>query len=170
MAFLMTDMVAGSTAARDLQKNVYGAQYDEANIAAAAEQNQLKTQQDQLTVEKTKLSNLIADTGFKAGETSKAKLRALAETPEFKTATDAEKLRLSAAAQFQNADIENGVKTLAAAELYDTRDLANKQKVLDQNAQQIGNAFAVVDALKTPEQKTAFFKKKKVFTVQKSKY
>ena len=165
MAFLMTDMAAGSNAARTLQQNVYGAQYDEANTAAAAEQMQQKTQegkikleQDQLNVEKTKLSNLVADTGFKASESSKAKLRALAETPEFKAATDAEKLRLSAAIQFQNADVENGVKTLTAAELYDTRELANKQKQLDQNAQQVGNAFAVVDALKTPEQREAFFK------------
>ena len=150
----MTDMVAGSNAARTLQQNVYGAQYDEANTAAAAEQMQQKTQegkikleQDQLNVEKTKLSNLVADTGFKASESSKAKLRALAETPEFKTATDAEKLRLSAAIQFQNADVENGVKTLTAAELYDTRELANKQKTLDQTAQQIGNAYGVIAAV-----------------------
>jgi hypothetical protein len=154
MAFLMTDMVAGSTAARTLQQNAYGAQYDEGNIAAAAEQMQQKTQegkikleQDQLNVEKTKLSNLVADTGFKASESSKAKLRTLAETPEFKAATDAEKLRLSAAIQFQNADVENGVKTLTAAELYDTRELANKQKTLDQTAQQIGNAYGVIAAV-----------------------
>ena len=172
----MTDMAAGSTAARNLQQNVYGAQYDEANIAAAAEQNQLKLQQDriktmyapeevklkleqdQLGNEKSRLANLVADTGFKASQKSKQKLRELAETDEFKKATDAERLRLSAAVQFQNADVENGVKTLTAAELYDTREIANKQKQLDQNAQQIGNAFAVVDALKTPEQKEAFFK------------
>lgn len=161
----MTDMAAGSTAARNLQQNVYGAQYDEANIAAAAEQNQLKLQQDriktmyapeeaklkleqdQLGNEKTKLANLVADTNFKASESSKTKLRQLAETDEFKKATDAEKLRMSAAVQFQNADVENGVKTLTAAELYDTREIANKQKQLDQNAQQIGNAYGVIAAL-----------------------
>ena len=147
MAFLMTDVAAGSTAARTLQQNALGAQYDEANIANAAEQTKLKTQQDQLNVEKTRLSNLVADTGFKAGEASKQKLRELADTDEFKKATDAERLRLSAAVQFKNADIENGVKTLAAAELYDSRELANKQKILDQTAQQIGNAYGVIAAL-----------------------
>ena len=154
MAFLMTDVAAGSTAARTLQQNIYGAQYDQANIAAAAEQNQqkiqegnIKLEQDQLNVDKTKLANLVADTGFKASEASKRKLRELAETDEFKKATDAEKLRLSAAVQFKNADIENGVKTLTAAELYDTRELANKQKLLDQTAQQIGNAYGVIAAL-----------------------
>ena len=150
----MTDVAAGSTAARTLQQNIYGAQYDQANIAAAAEQNQqkiqegnIKLEQDQLNVDKTKLANLVADTGFKASEASKQKLRELAETDEFKKATDAEKLRLSAAVQFKNADIENGVKTLTAAELYDTRELANKQKLLDQTAQQIGNAYGVIAAL-----------------------
>ena len=161
----MTDMAAGSTAARNLQQNVYGAQYDEANIAAVAEQNQLKLQQDRIKTmyapeeaqlkleqdklgnEKTKLANLVADTNFKASESSKTKLRQLAETDEFKKATDAEKLRMSAAVQFQNADVENGVKTLTAAELYDTREIANKQKQLDQTAQQIGNAYGVIAAL-----------------------
>jgi len=176
MAFLMTDVAAGSTAARNLQQNIYGAQYDEANIAAAAEQNQLKLQQDRIKTmyapeeaqlkleqdklgnEKIKLANLVADTNFKSSEDSKAKLKALAQTEEFQKADDAERLRLSAAVQFQNADIENGTKTLVASELYVAKDLANKQKVLDQNSQQMGNAFAVVDALKTPEQKETFFK------------
>lgn len=161
----MTDMAAGSTAARNLQQNIYGAQYDEANIAAAAEQNQLKLQQDRIKTmyapeetqlkleqdrlgnEKTKLANLVADTNFKASEDSKAKLKALAQTEEFQKADDAGKLRLSAAVQFQNADIENGTKTLTASELYVARDLANKQRTLDQTAQQIGNAYGVIAAL-----------------------
>ena len=165
MAFLMTDVAAGSTAARNLQQNVLGAQYDEANIAADAEQKQLKLQQDRIKTmyapeeaqlkleqdklgnEKTRLANLVTDTNFKASEDSKAKLKALAQTEEFKAADDAERLRLSAAVQFQNADIENGTKTLVASELYVARDLANKQKVLDQTAQQIGNAYGVIAAL-----------------------
>lgn len=161
----MTDMAAGATAARTLQQNVYGGQFDKANIAAAAEEAQLKLeqdriktsyapqeaalklQQDQANVDRSKLANLVADTNFKSSEDSKQKLRALAETPEFKAATDAEKLRLAAATQFKVGDIDNGVKTLASAELYDTRDLALKQKALDQNAQIIGNAYGVIAAL-----------------------
>lgn len=143
----MTDMAAGSTAARTLQQNVYGAQYDQANIAAAAQENQLKVQQEQANLEKTKLANLVSETGFKASEESKQKLRALADTPEFKAASDAQKLRLSAATQFQNGDIDNGVKTLTAAELYDSREVAVKQKNLDQQAQVIGNAYGVIAAV-----------------------
>ena len=143
----MTDVAAGSTAARTLQQNVYGAQYDQANIAAAAQENQLKVQQEQANLEKTKLATLVAETGFKAGEESKQKLRALADTPEFKTASDAQKLRLSAAVQLQNGDTDNGIKSLTAAELYDSKEVANKQKALDQQAQVIGNAYGVIAAV-----------------------
>ena len=101
MAFLMTDVAAGSTAARNLQQNVLGAQYDEANIAAVAEENQLKLQQnriktmyapeeaqlkleqDKLGNEKTRLANLVTDTNFKASEDSKAKLKALEAADDY---------------------------------------------------------------------------------------
>jgi hypothetical protein len=177
MAFLMTDVAAGSTAARNLQQNIYGAQYDEANIAAAAEQNQLKLQQDriktmyapeeaklkleqdQLGNEKTRLANLVANTGFKASQESKQKLRELTDTEDFKTADDAGKVRLWAMTEAKvSGDPTKLVSNLQAAEMLDAKAIATKQKQLDQNAQQMGNAFAVVDALKTPEQQIQFFK------------
>ena len=48
MALLMTDLAAGGQAARQLQQNVIGAQYDPANAAASAEETQFKLQQDRL--------------------------------------------------------------------------------------------------------------------------
>lgn len=162
----MTDAAAGSTAARTLQQNAYGAQYDEANIAAAAEQNQLKLQQDriktmyapeeaklkleqdQLGNEKTRLANLVADTGFKASQESKQKLRELTETEEFKNADDAGKVRLWAMTEARvSGDPTKLASNLQAAEILDTKALANKQKQLDQNAQVIGNAYGVIAAL-----------------------
>ncbi len=173
----MTDVAAGSTAARNLQQNIYGAQYDEANIAADAEQKQLKLQQDriktmyapeeaklkleqdQLGNEKTRLANLVADTGFKASQESKQKLRELTDTEDFKTADDAGKVRLWAMTEAKvSGDPTKLVSNLQAAEMLDAKAIATKQKQLDQNAQQMGNAFAVVDALKTPEQQIQFFK------------
>jgi hypothetical protein len=166
MAFLMTDVVAGSNAARALQQNVYGAQYDQANIAAAAEQNQLKLQQDriktmyapeeaklkleqdQLGIEKTRLANLVADTGFKASQESKQKLRDLTETEEFKTADDAGKVRLWAMTEAKvSGDPTKLASNLQAAEMLDAKAIATKQKQLDQNAQVIGNAYGVIAAL-----------------------
>lgn len=162
----MTDVAAGSNAARTLQQNMYGAQYDEANIAAAADQMQQKTQegkikleQDQLNVEKSRLANLVADTGFKASQESKQKLRDLTETEEFKTADDAGKVRLWAMTEARvSGDPTKLASNLQAAEILDAKAIATKQKQLDQNAQVIGNTFAVLDALKTPEQREAFFK------------
>jgi hypothetical protein len=166
MAFLMTDAAAGSTAARTLQQNAYGAQYDEANTAAAAEQNQLKLQQDriktmyapeeaklkleqdQLGIEKTRLANLVADTGFKASQESKQKLRELTETEEFKAADDAGKVRLWAMTEAKvSGDPTKLASNLQAAEILDAKAIATKQKQLDQNAQIIGNAYGVIAAL-----------------------
>jgi hypothetical protein len=150
----MTDVAAGGQAALQLQQTMAAApdvKQAQANTmemqGLKLQEAQAKIQQDAATLEKTKLANLVADSGFKSSQESKAKLRELAETPEFKEADDAGKLRLSAAAQFQNADIENGVKTLAAAELYDSRAIATRQKQLDQTAQQIGNAYGVIAAV-----------------------
>ena len=162
----MTDAAAGSTAARTLQQNAYGAQYDEANTAAAAEQNQLKLQQDriktmyapeeaklkleqdQLGIEKTRLANLVADTGFKASQESKQKLRELTETEEFKAADDAGKVRLWAMTEAKvSGDPTKLASNLQAAEILDAKAIATKQKQLDQNAQIIGNAYGVIAAL-----------------------
>ena len=155
MAFLMTDVAAGSTAALQLQQNMAAAPDVQQAQANKMQEQQVKLQQEQATLEKTKLANLVADTGFQASKESKAKLQQLSGTPEFKAADDAQKLRLSAAVQFQSGDIENGVKTLTAAELYDTRAVAIKQRDLDQQAQQVGNAYGVISAV--PDDKVQEF-------------
>ena len=159
----MTDAAAGSNAARTLQQNIYGAQYDEANTAAAAEQMQQKTQenkikleQGQLDVEKSRLANLVADTGFKASQESKQKLRELTDTEEFKTADDAGKVRLWAMTEAKvSGDPTKLASNLQAAEILDAKAIATKQKQLDQNAQVIGNAYGVIAAL--PDDKVEEF-------------
>ena len=45
MPYLMTDMAAGSTAARTMQQNMYGAEFDQQNIAADAQSKQIETSQ-----------------------------------------------------------------------------------------------------------------------------
>ena len=165
MPYLMSDLAAGSTAVRGLTQNILGSQYDAANIAAAAEETQLKLQQDRIkalyapqeaalkveqeqqNIEAKRLSNLVTETGFKASEASKTKLQALIKTEEWSKADDAQRLRLSAAVQFENGDVENGVKTLASSELYESRKIATKQKELDQQSQLIGDVFGVLSAM-----------------------
>jgi hypothetical protein len=169
----MTDAAAGGQAALQLQQSMAAAPYVQQQTAAAAEETQLKLQQDRLkasyapqeaalklqqdqeTLEKTKLNNLVTDTNFKSSEASKAKLKTLADSPEFKAASDPEKLRMAAMLDAQSGNVENLKTNLAAAELLESRQVAVKQKQLDQQAQEVGNAYGVIAAL--PDDKVQEF-------------
>jgi hypothetical protein len=147
----MTDVAAGSSAALQLQQNMAAA-------PDVQQQQAMAVQQQQANLERTKLANLVADTGIKADQESKQKLSALTQSPEFKAADDAKRLQMISAKQFELGKVEDGAKSLTASEIYQSKELANKQKQLDLNSQQIGNAYAVASALKSPEQINGFFK------------
>jgi len=147
----MSDVAAGSNAALQLQQNMAAA-------PDVQQQQAMAVQQQQANLERTKLANLVADTGIKADQESRQKLSALTQSPEFKAADDAKRLQMISAKQFELGKIEDGAKSLTASEIYQSKELANKQKQLDLNSQQIGNAYAVASALKSPEQINGFFK------------
>jgi len=176
MPYMMSDIAAGSKAIEQLQENVAKAPYIQdltqaaaqrrlAEDRAAPEEVKLKLEQDRLkaqyapqeaalkqeqekqNIEAKRLSNLITDTNLKAGKESKEKLQKLIETPEWSKADDAERLRLAASVQFASGDVENGAKTLASSELYETRKVANRQKTLDQQSQLIGDVYGVLSAM-----------------------
>ena len=173
MAYLMTDAAAGGQAALQLQQSMAAAPYVQQQTAAAAEETQLKLQQDRLkasyapqqaalklqqdqeTLEKTKLNNLVTSSGFKASEEAKDKLKTLANSSEFKAASDPEKLRMAAMLDAQSGNVENLKTNLTAAELLESRQVAVKQKQLDQQAQEVGNAYGVIAAL--PDDKVQEF-------------
>ena len=140
MPFLMSDVAAGSNAATTLMQNMGGA-------PLAADVGQAKAEQVIAESEKAKLSNLVAEAGFKASQDSRAKLQDLAKSPDFIAADDAQKLRMAASIQMQAGDVENGSKTLVASETFDAKKVATAQKVLDQQAQEIGNAYGVIAAV-----------------------
>ena len=144
---MMESMASGSTAARQMQQNVYGAQYDQQNIAADAQKKQLDLQQEQANIEKTKLGNLVTETGFKAGEDSKVKLQQLAGSPEFKAADDPGKLRLAAAIQLQTGDVINGAATFNSAVALDAKKIASDAKTHAANDEAIGKAYAAISAV-----------------------
>jgi hypothetical protein len=150
----MTDVAAGSTAARQMQQNVYGAQYDQQNIDAAAQKIQLDLQQEQANIEKTKLVNLVTDTNFKAAEQSKTKLQQLTASPEFIAANDQGKLRLAAAIQFQSGDITNGVNTLDAVGKLEMKEVLKDLKQQEVTRNVIGNAYATVKNASTESSRT----------------
>jgi len=144
MAYLMTDAAAGSNAAMTMMENMGAAPVAQDVGLAKAEQVIANTQ-------KAKLSNLVAESGFKAAEESRAKLKELQQTPEFQTALAEQDygkvLRMSGATQMLSSDVENGAKSIAAAETFDAKKIANQQKQLDLDAQEVGNAYGVLAAV-----------------------
>lgn len=144
MAYLMSDMAAGSDAALKMQQNMAAAPYVQESADLAAEQNRIRVQQEQANLEKTKLNTMVEESGFKAKEESRAKIQKIVSTPEFKTADETKKLQMLAAGQFESGDAEGGAKTLQASEVFDAKKIANEQKRLDKDAQVVGNAYAAI--------------------------
>jgi len=144
MALLMTDVAKGSDATMTLMENMGAAPVAQDVGLAKAEQTIANTQ-------KAKLANLVADSNFKAAETSRTKLKELQQTPEFQEALAQQDygkvLRMSGATQMLASDVENGAKSIAAAETFDAKKIANQQKQLDVDAQEIGNAYGVIAAV-----------------------
>lgn len=144
MAYLMSDMAAGSNAAMTMMENMGAA-------PLAQDVGQAKAERTIADTQKAKLSNLVAESGFKAGEESRSKLKELQQTPEFQEALAQQDygkvLRMSGATQMMSSDVENGAKSITAAEIFDAKKIANQQKDLDLNAQEIGNAYGVLAAV-----------------------
>jgi len=144
MAYLMTDAAKGSDAAMTMMQNMGAA-------PLATEVGQAQAEQVIANTQKSKLANLVAESGFKAGEESRSKLKELQQTPEFQTALAEQDygtvLRMSGATQMLASDVENGAKSIAAAETFDAKKLSNQQKQLDVDAQEIGNAYGVFAAV-----------------------
>ena len=165
MAYLMTDVAAGSNAALQMQKNMAAAPYVQQETAAAAEETQLKLQQDrikaqyagqqaaveqqqaQANLEKTRLNTMVVESGFKAGEEAKNKLIQLAETPEWKAADDSGRMRLAAATQMASGDVINGTNSLKGAELLDAKRVATEAKQLAMQDEALGKANAALQAV-----------------------
>ena len=148
MAYLMTDAAKGSDAALTLMQNMGAA-------PLAQEVGQAQAEQVIANTQKAKLSNLVMESGFKASEESRSKLKELQQTPEFQTALAEQDygkvIRMSSGVQIATNDVENGAKNLVQAEILDAKKLANQQSQLDLQAVEFTRAAAVINAL--PEDK-----------------
>ena len=165
MAYLMTDMAAGGQAARQLQQNIVGAQYDSAAMAAGAEETQLKLQQDrlaaayapqkaaaeaeaeQMRLKTMRLQTLASEAQYKADTDSTQKLQQWMQSDDGKKATDSDIIKKAAAFKMEAGRVEDGAKLMTQAEKLDATALANEAKTLAANNEAIGKAFVAVDAL-----------------------
>ena len=147
----MSDVAAGSNAALQLQQNMAAAPDVQQTQANKMQEQQLKLQQEDATLQKTKLSNLVSEIGIKSDEESKQKLQNLYGTTEFQTALKdnnyGDIIRLTGGTLMSSGKVEEGAKILVQASTFDAKRVADKQKIMDQNAQEIGNAYGVLSAI-----------------------
>ena len=164
MALLMTDLAAGGQAARQLQQNIVGAQYDSAAMAAGAEETQLKLQQDrlaaayapqkaaaeaeqeQMRLDKMRLQRTMEEAQYKSDTDTNRQLEEWLKTDEGKKADRSELLRKAAVLKMTGNRIEEGAQLFKQAESIDAVALANEAKTLVANNESIGKAFAAIDA------------------------
>jgi len=175
MAYMMSDLTAGSTAVRQLQQNAIASQYDAAAIAAGAEETQLKLEQDRLkalyapqqaalkieqeqkAIEQTRLSNLINQSKINVDAEKKAAILKVTADPEYSKLSPADQSRKLAAA-VMGIDSADGERFTRLADSEDSKSIINSLKQHEENRLQIGNALATIRGA-TDEQMTELINK-----------
>ena len=167
MAYSLADMTEGSTAARQLAQNVYGAQYDEANIAAVAQENQYKLQQQQILaanagetarlklaqdrskVQENEIDTAVKKADYQASEDSKTDLQKIVGTTDYMAADAAGKLSLIAESEAKAGRPVQAQRAFAAAELARVRATQDALRQNEVNRNLITDANGIFQA--TPE-------------------
>jgi len=144
MAYLMSDVAAGSTAALQLQQNMAAAPDVRQAEANKMQVQQLQIQQDQANVEKTKLANLVGTYGLQAAQDSKQKLAAIVQSPEFKAGDEVKRLQLISQAQAETNDMDGFVKTTAAIDKAQLNQITTELKEREADGLTIGSAYATI--------------------------
>ena len=164
MAYSLADMTEGSTAARQLAQNVYGAQYDEANIAAVAQENQYKLQQQQILaanagetarlklaqdrskVEENEIDTAIKKADYQASEDSKTDLQKIVGNTDYIAADAAGKLSLIAESEAKAGRPVQAQRAFAAAELARVRATQDALRQNEVNRNLITDANGIFQA------------------------
>jgi hypothetical protein len=144
MAYLMSDMAAGSNAAMTMMQNMGAA-------PLATDVGKAQAEAVIANTEKAKLANLVAETGIKADAEVKSKVQGLIQSADYLKADPADQQRKLASLYMEAGKVEDGSKLLSSAESTFAKELANKQKAMDVQAQEVGKAYSILSAV--PEDK-----------------
>lgn len=147
MAYLISDMAEGSTAALQMQKNFAAAPDVQQAQANFMQEQQLKLQQEQAAVAKTTMENTLKQSAFDQTQEAKTKMNVLVKDQKYLNARPAEQSRMIGQLQaelFQPEAAEASMKTAAALDL---SDLNQQIKQADTNTRNIENAVSIFDAL-----------------------
>lgn len=143
----MSDVAAGSNAALQLQRNMAAApdvQQTQANVM----QEQANTlQQQQQNVEKTRLANIIADTGIKTDADIRNKIQNLVKDDSYIKSSPSDQVLKMASLVGESGKPEDMAKLIEASERISTRDLVNQTKKADIERQSIADASSVLETI-----------------------
>ena len=143
----MSDVAAGSNAALQLQRNMAAApdvQQTQTNVM----QEQANTlQQQQQNIEKTKLANLVADTGIKTDADIKSKIQNLVKDDSYVKSSPSDQVLKMASLVGESGKPEDMAKLIEASERISTRDLLNQSKKSDIERQSIADASSVLETI-----------------------
>ena len=143
----MSDVAAGSNAALQLQRNMAAApdvQQTQANVM----QEQANTlQQQEQNLEKTKLANIVADTGIKTDADIKSKMKTLVEGDDYAKASPSERVLKMASLVGEAGKPEDMAKLIEVSEKITARDLLNQSRKADIERQSIADASSVLETI-----------------------
>jgi hypothetical protein len=152
----MSDVAAGSNAALQLQRNMAAApdvQQTQANVM----QEQANTlQQQQQNVEKTKLANIVADTGIKTDADIRNKIQNLIKDDSYTKASPSEQTLKLASLYGEAGKAEESAKLMETSERIATRDLVNQSKKTAIERQSVADASGVLEVVPLDRVNDAF--------------
>ena len=143
----MSDVAAGSNAALQLQRNMAAApdvQQTQANVM----QEQANTlQQQQENVEKTKLANIVADTGIKTDADIRNKIQNLVKDDSYIKSSPSDQVLKMASLVGESGKPEDMAKLIEVSEKITARDLLNQSRKADIERQSIADASSVLETI-----------------------
>lgn len=143
----MSDVAAGSNAALQLQRNMAAAP-DVQQMQTNVMQEQANTlQQQQQNVEKTKLANIIADTGIKTDADIRNKIQNLVKDDSYIKSSPSDQVLKMASLVGESGKPEDMAKLIEVSEKITARDLLNQSRKADIERQLIADASSVLETI-----------------------
>jgi hypothetical protein len=154
MAYLMTDVAAGGQAALQLQQTMAAAPNVQQVEANKMQEAQVKLQQDQENLSKTKLANIVSETGIKS-ESKKQDIVANWMKDPANANKSAGDMASGLSAAFMGAGlVEDGEKLSTAAANAEYKQALVKSKEAAQQMQVVGSAYSTIADASPEEFKT----------------
>jgi hypothetical protein len=139
----MQDMASGSDAALQMQKNMVAAPDVQQAQANVMQEQALKLEQERATVEKTKLGNIVTESGIQLDKQKQAAIAALEKSAGYEQLSGSEKA-MKQAMTIMSFDPAAGGKLLDAVAVADLKEAQAQAKTLDNAREQINMAASVI--------------------------